>query len=84
MNSATLGYYAQEAILLSVVLALPVVAVAALVGLLTAVFQATTQLSDPTLAHLPRIVAVAIALAVLGPWMGREIVSFATHILTVH
>jgi flagellar biosynthetic protein FliQ/type III secretion protein S len=68
---------AQQALVLSIAVALPALAVAAIVGLLTGALQAATQVQDPAVAHLPRLVAVAAALAVLGPWMGREIVAFA-------
>ncbi|HEX9620399.1 MAG TPA: type III secretion system export apparatus subunit SctS [Polyangiaceae bacterium] len=67
----------QEALLLAVLVSLPVVAIAAAAGLVVAVFQAATQVQDFTLAHLPRLVVVAIALAVLGPWMGAEVAAFA-------
>ena len=55
-----------------------VVGLAALIGLIVAVLQAATQVQDVTLAHLPRLVVVAVALALLGPWMGAEIAAFAT------
>jgi flagellar biosynthesis protein FliQ len=82
LPASQLAHFAEEALLLSVVIALPVVGIAALIGLITAVFQATTQLSDQTLAHLPRIIGVSIGLLVFGPWMGRELVAFATKMLT--
>jgi flagellar biosynthesis protein FliQ len=81
MTPADLAYRAQEALLLSVAVALPVVAVAALVGLVVAVLQAATQIQDVTIAHLPRFLAVAVALALLGPWMGRQIAAFAARML---
>lgn len=71
----------QEALLVSLLVSLPVVALAALIGLLVAVLQAATQVQDVTLAHLPRLVVVAVALALLGPWMGAEIAAFATRAL---
>ena len=80
MAPADLAAQAQEALLLSVAVTLPVVAVAAVVGLVIAVFQAATQIQDITLAHLPRFLAVAAALALLGPWMGRQIAIFAARI----
>ena len=80
MSPAELAHQAQEALLLSVAVALPVVAIAALVGLVVAVLQAATQIQDATIAHLPRFLAVATALAVLGPWMGRQIAAFAARI----
>ncbi len=67
----------QEALLLAIAVSLPVVAVAALVGLVVAVVQAATQVQDYTLAHLPRLVCVAVALALVGPWMGTQIAAFA-------
>lgn len=71
----------QSALLLALLVSLPVVGVAALVGLVVAAFQAATQLQDPTIAHLPRLVAVALALVVIGPWMGSEIAGFALEAL---
>jgi type III secretion HrpO family protein len=71
----------QSALVLALLVSLPVVGVAAVVGLVVAAFQAATQLQDPTIAHLPRLVAVALALVVLGPWMGSEIADFALEAL---
>ena len=72
------GTLAANALWLAVALSLPVVGIAALVSLVMALFQAMTQIQDITIAHLPRFVAVIVSLAVLGPWMGRHLASFAT------
>ncbi|MEO7113545.1 MAG: flagellar biosynthetic protein FliQ [Polyangiaceae bacterium] len=72
--------HAQEALMLSVVLSLPVILVAALVSYLVGAFQAASQIQDATIAHLPRLVAVVAALVVAGPWMGHELVAFASRI----
>jgi type III secretion HrpO family protein len=77
MPPATLVHDAQQALLLVVAVSLPVLGVAAIVGLLTAAIQAATQIQDPTLAHLPRLIAVVAAIALLGPWMGHEVATFA-------
>jgi flagellar biosynthesis protein FliQ len=68
---------AERGLMLSVLLSLPVLAVAAAFGLLTAMFQAATQIHDAALSHLPKFLAITLVLGALGPWMGREIVSFA-------
>lgn len=68
---------AQQALLLSLLVSLPVLAVAAAVGLLSSIFQAATQVQDAALGHFPKFVAVTIALALLGPWMGRQVLGFA-------
>jgi flagellar biosynthesis protein FliQ len=73
----------ESALLLALLVSLPVVGIAAVVGLVVAAFQAATQLQDPTIAHLPRLVAVALALVVLGPWMGSEVAGFALEALAL-
>jgi len=75
--AATLAHAAQQALLLVVAVSLPALGVAAVVGLIVAALQAATQVQDPTIAHLPRLLVVAVALALLGPWMGREVSAFA-------
>jgi flagellar biosynthesis protein FliQ len=74
---ATLLQHAQEALLLSVAVALPIVGIAAIVGLVVAAFQAAAQIQDPTIAHLPRMLAVVAALVALAPWVGHQIGAFA-------
>ena len=82
MPLSILVSYSQQAVMLSLAVVLPVLAVGAVVGLLMAALQAATQVQDPTLAHLPRIVAVSAALAVFGPWMGREVAAFAVRMFS--
>lgn len=67
----------QQALLLSVAVALPVVGAAALVGLLVSVVQAATQVQDHTIGHLPRMLVVAAVLVATGPWIGGQIAEFA-------
>ena len=64
--------HGQEALLLTVALSLPIVGVAAVVGLFVAALQAASQVQDVTIAHLPRLVAVVGTLVVLGPGLGRR------------
>jgi flagellar biosynthetic protein FliQ len=81
MPIATLLEQAQHALLLSLAVVLPVLGVAALVGLVVAAFQAASQIQDPTIAHLPRLLAVVVALVLVGPWMGSQIGAFAERML---
>jgi flagellar biosynthetic protein FliQ len=86
LDPSVLLEHARQALILSVVIALPVVGVAALVGIFVAAFQAASQIQDPTIAHLPRWLAVAASLLVMGPWIGREIAAFAEQVfvLAIH
>lgn len=81
MDPALLLEQAQTALLLAVAIALPILAVAAFVGMMVAAFQAASQIQDPTIAHLPRLLAVVAALVVLGPWMGGQIGAFAERMM---
>lgn len=77
MNLGHLVDAGQQALILAALVSLPVVGIAALVGLLVAAIQAAAQVQDPTLSHLPRMLAVIAALVALGPWMGHQIAGFA-------
>lgn len=75
---------AQQGLLLALVVSLPVLGVAAVVGLVSAIFQAATQVHDAALGHFPKFVAVTIALALVGPWMGRQLLAFAVRAFSGH
>ncbi len=77
MDTGHLVDSAQQALVLAALVSLPVVGIAALVGLFVAALQAAAQVQDPTLSHLPRMLAVIAALVVAGPWMGHQIAGFA-------
>ncbi|MFZ5891332.1 MAG: type III secretion system export apparatus subunit SctS [Myxococcota bacterium] len=67
----------QDALVLALLVSLPAVAIAALIGLVVAALQAATQIQDATISHLPRLLAVTLALILVGPWMGAHIAAFA-------
>jgi flagellar biosynthesis protein FliQ len=63
--------------MLAIAVSLPIVGLAAAVGLLVAAVQAASQIQDPTIAHLPRLLAVVAAVVLLGPWIGHQVGTFA-------
>jgi flagellar biosynthetic protein FliQ len=73
---------ARDALWLVVMLAAPVL----LAGLLTAfaisLFQAATQILEPTLSFVPKLIVMLLVLALLGGWMGGQLVEFARTLLT--
>lgn len=66
---------------LVVKLTAPVLLLGLAVGLLVSIFQATTQIQEQTLAFVPKILAVIVALLFFGSWMLRNLVDFTTSIL---
>lgn len=69
---------AQQAIYTGILLASPMLGLGLIVGLVVAIFQATTQINEQTLVFIPKILAVAIALLVFGPWIIRTMTEFTT------
>jgi flagellar biosynthesis protein FliQ len=67
---------AREGITTILITAAPILGVGLAVGLLVSIFQATTQIQEPTLAFVPKIAAVFIAVLIFGGWMMRVIMSF--------
>ena len=67
----------RRALLLSVVLSAPVVIVSLVIGVLVSVFQAATQIQEPTLTFAPKLFSVLLVLAVMGPWIGSQLVTFS-------
>jgi flagellar biosynthesis protein FliQ len=71
----------QEALMVVMLVSAPMLGLGLLVGLMVSVFQATTSIQEQTLAFIPKIVAVFVAILIFGPWMLRIMVEYLTRIL---
>jgi flagellar biosynthetic protein FliQ len=69
-----------ETIKMVLMLSLPLLGVGLAVGLLIAIFQATTQIQEMTLAFVPKIVIVMLALLAASPWMLKKITNFTSQL----
>ena len=49
--------------------------------LIVSVFQATTQIQEQTLAFVPKIIGVLVAMLIFGPWILTTLVDFTFNIL---
>ncbi|MFO7154254.1 MAG: flagellar biosynthesis protein FliQ [Caldicoprobacter oshimai] len=67
---------AQQAIYTGILLSAPMLGLGLVVGLVVAIFQAITQINEHTLVFIPKILAVAVALIIFGPWLLETIVNF--------
>lgn len=61
----------RETLLVTAVLSLPVVAVAAFVGAAIAIVQAATQVQEQTITLLPKMLAVGVMVALCGSFAMR-------------
>lgn len=78
MNEADALDIVQNAIWTVLVASGPAVGIAMLVGIVIALFQALTQIQEVTLTFVPKIVAILVAVAVTGPFVGGQISTFTT------
>jgi len=69
-----------EAVTTVILSAAPMLIVAMAVGLLISIFQATTQINEQTLAFVPKIVAVLLALLVFGGFIFSTVGGFITRL----
>ncbi|EKN44884.1 MULTISPECIES: type III secretion system export apparatus subunit SctS [Pseudomonas] len=67
----------KQAMMLVVVLSAPPLIVAVVVGVITSLLQAVMQLQDQTLPFAIKLVAVGLALALTGRWIGIELMQLA-------
>ncbi len=58
----------------------PAVGAAMLVGLVVALMQALTQIQEMTLTFVPKIIAIFVALAVSGGFIGEQLLAFTQNI----
>jgi flagellar biosynthesis protein FliQ len=72
---------AEKGIYITLLICAPILILALGVGLVVSIFQATTQIQEQTLAFIPKIVAVLLALVFFGPWMLTKMVDFTYQIL---
>jgi flagellar biosynthesis protein FliQ len=68
------------ALLTTVMVAGPFLAVVMSVGLIVSLFQALTQINEMTLSFVPKFLGTALVLALLGPWLLSQLERFAVHI----
>ncbi|HVS46446.1 MAG TPA: flagellar biosynthetic protein FliQ [Verrucomicrobiae bacterium] len=58
----------RETMAVAAALCLPILGVAAIVGLAVAIVQAATQIQEQTLTLLPKVVAIGLTVGLFGAW----------------
>ncbi|MBW9102114.1 type III secretion system export apparatus subunit SctS [Paraburkholderia phenoliruptrix] len=81
MDIDTLVRFTTEGMLLCMYISLPIVIVAALVGLGVSFLQAITSMQDQTLSHGVKLIAVTIAIVIAAPFSAAALLHFANEIM---
>jgi len=71
----------REGLILVLMVSAPPLLASLIVGFVVSVVQAATQIQDPTIAFVPKLVAVVLLLVVSGPLLGAQVVRFAQALL---
>ena len=80
MNQDTVVSLATQAMMLALKIAGPMLLAGLIVGLLVSIFQAVTSIQEQSLSFIPKIIAVAVLIVVLGPWMLDQLVGYAQNL----
>lgn len=73
--------FAKEAIRLTIMISMPMLGLGLAVGLVVAIFQATTQIQEMTLTFVPKILAVLLGLLYFAPWMLEKLTFFTEKVI---
>ena len=76
MTPETVMDLAHSTLLVTCVVAAPMLAVSLIVGLVIGMLQAATSINEATLSFIPKILLLVLTLFAIGPWMLRMLVDF--------
>jgi flagellar biosynthetic protein FliQ len=71
----------SETLWTAILLAAPIIGITTLVGLSVSVLQVVTQIQESSLTFVPKLIAAAAVLLVLGGWMLSTLTHFASRII---
>lgn len=71
-------YLLSELVWSALIIAGPIMAATLVVGLVVSVIQVATQIQEITLSYVPKLLATAVLLLLLGGWMLGRLTQFAT------
>ncbi len=76
MDAGQVVTIARQTIWVIVKTSVPLLLVSMIVGLIISLFQTLTSIQEQTLTFVPKLIAIMIALMLMGNWLLNEIVSF--------
>jgi flagellar biosynthetic protein FliQ len=72
--------FAKQCIELTLMVSLPMLGVGLIVGLVVSIVQAATQIQEQTLAFIPKIVSMFLALLIAFPWIMDQLITFTRNV----
>jgi flagellar biosynthetic protein FliQ len=76
MDTATVVELGTQALWMTMLVSAPLLLVALGVGLVVGIVQAATSINEATLSFIPKLVAIAVTMAVVGGWQIATMVDY--------
>jgi flagellar biosynthetic protein FliQ len=73
---------AHGTLLVTAMLAAPLLMVSLIVGILIGMLQAATQINEQTLSFIPKLLLIGLTFFAIGPWMLRVLLDFTHDLYT--
>lgn len=80
MSEAVILHLTREAMLLVLLLSLPPIVVAAVLGVVVSLLQAITQVQEQTLSFAIKLLGVTVTLVGTATWFSRELLLYASRL----
>jgi flagellar biosynthetic protein FliQ len=77
MNEGDVGTVLRECVFVVLKLGGPLLLTALVIGVVVALVQAVTQISEASLTFVPKIIALSLSLMFLGPFMLNTLTTFS-------
>jgi len=76
MTDATIIDIAMRTMMVALKLSAPILVTSLVIGFVVSLFQSMTQIQEFTLAFVPKLVGVGLALLLCGNWMLHTLITF--------
>ncbi|MGA2615273.1 MAG: flagellar biosynthesis protein FliQ [Spirochaetia bacterium] len=83
MSMGTAIAIIREGVLETLILAGPLLLIGMAVGLIVAIFQATTSIQEQTLSFVPKIAAILLGLILLGRFLLDSLVGYTERLFSM-
>jgi flagellar biosynthetic protein FliQ len=80
MTDTDVIHIALQAMLVAGKLAAPALVTSLVIGFTISLFQSATQIQEFTLAFVPKVIGVSLALLICGHWMLTTMITFTTQL----
>jgi flagellar biosynthesis protein FliQ len=81
MTSEQIAHIVRQTLFTALEIATPFLLLALIIGIIVSLIQSMTHMQEMTLSFVPKMVALAAALAIFFPWMLKILTKFTNNLL---